>query len=365
MRGDSLNDGALTVSFKECILLRYNITNCEMMKLTLPLLLTVLLSFPLAGAAADGYPLTMENCGLKETFNHPPSRVVTIGQHETELMLALGLEEKIAGTAVWFGPLPDEVRERGAGLKRLAENAPGFEAVVAQRPELVLAQYSWHVGPQGEVATRQQFEQLGINTWISPADCTAKAVTATSNGDGARSKPYSINAVFDEITALARIFNVPARGEALKQRLSRRIAVAQQQSHARPLKVVYWFSSTRLKGDPWVAGSKGAPGWISQTLGLTNIIDSDEEWPAVTWERIVQSQPDIIVIASMDRRLYPADDVAAKKRFLETDPVTREMPAVREGHIVVVPAMSLNPSLRNVEAVELISQQMNAFAHAR
>lgn len=85
----------------------------------------------------------------------------------------------------------------------------------------------------------------------------------------------------------------------------------------------------------------------------------------MTWEHIVKSQPDIIVIASMERRLYPADDVAAKKRFLETDPVTREMPAVRQGHIVVVPAMSLNPSLRNVEAVELISQQINAFAPSR
>ncbi len=327
--------------------------------------MSVLLSFPLTGAAANNYPLTMENCGVKETFNHPPSRVVTIGQYETELMLALGLEEKIAATAVWFGDLPDDLKEKGTGLKRLAENAPGFEAVAAQRPELVLAQYSWHVGPQGEVATRQQFEQLGIRTWISPADCTAKAVTATSNGDGARSEPYSIDIILDEITALARIFNVPARGEALKQTLSRRIAAAQQQRHTQPLKVVYWFSSTRLKGDPWVAGSKGAPGWISKTLGLTNIIDSDEEWPAVTWEHIVKAQPDIIVIASMDRRLYPADDLAAKKRFLETDPVTREMPAVREGHILVVPAMSLNPSLRNVEAVELISQQINAFAHAR
>lgn len=338
------------------------------MKLPFFLLISAMLAAPLAGAYAARYPLTIDNCGVKETFNHAPLRVVTIGQHETELMLALGLEKNIAGTSVWFGALPDDLRQQGKNLKRLAENAPGFEAVAAQRPELVLAQYSWHVGPQGEVATRQQFTQLGIKTWISPADCTAKAVTATSNGDGARSEPYSIDIIFDEITALARIFDVPARGEALKQKLADRIAAAQQQvntQRATPRKVVYWFSSTRLKGDPWVAGSKGAPGWIGKTLGLTNIIDSDEEWPAVTWEHIVKAQPDIIVIASMERRLYPADDVATKKRFLETDPVTREMPAVKKGHIVVVPAMSLNPSLRNVEAVELMGQQMNAFDQAK
>ena len=338
------------------------------MKFISPLFLSAILSFPLVSLGAAHYPMTIENCGVKERFSQAPSRVVTIGQHETELMLALGLQDKITGTAVWFGALPDDVRQQGANLKRLAENAPGFEAVVAQRPELVLAQYSWHVGPQGEVATRQQFEQLGIRTWISPADCTAKTVTATSNSDGARSAPYSIDIILDEITALARIFDVTARGEALKQKLSERIAAAQRHSVIRssaPLKVVYWFSGPRLQGDPWVAGNKGAPGWISKTLGLTNIIHSDEEWPAVTWEHIVKAQPDIIVIASMNRRLYPADDAEAKKRFLETDPVTREMPAVKKGHIAVVPAMSLNPSLRNVEAVELIGQQMHAFFPTR
>lgn len=338
------------------------------MKSFIPLFFSALLCSPLTAAHAASYPLTIENCSFQETFEHAPSRVVTIGQHETELMLALGLEKKVVGTSVWFGSLPVELQSQGKDLTRLTENAPGFEAVLSLHPELVLAQYSWHVGPQGEVGTRQQFEQLGIKTWISPADCTAKAVTATSNGDGARSKPYSINIIFDEITALARIFDVPKRGETLKQTLSDRIAAAQQHSDRRsttPLKVVYWFSSARLKGDPWVAGNKGAPSWISKTLGLKNIIISDEEWPAVTWEHIVKAQPDIIVIADMDRRLYPADDVATKKRFLQTDPVTREMAAVKDNHIVVVPAMSLNPSLRNVEAVELIGQQMHAFNHFR
>ena len=58
--------------------------------------------------------------------------------------------------------------------------------------------------------------------------------------------------IFAEISALARIL-MPARGEALKQQLAARIAQVQQQLHkspSAPLKVVYWFSSPRLKGDP-------------------------------------------------------------------------------------------------------------------
>ncbi|MEB6377462.1 ABC transporter substrate-binding protein [Leclercia adecarboxylata] len=318
--------------------------------------------------AATNYPLTVENCGVKETFTQPPQRVVTVGQHETELLLALGLEKTIGATSVWFGPLPDALSARGQGIKKLADNAPSFEAVTAQHPDLVLAQYHWHIGPQGETGTREQFATLGIPTWISPADCIGKSVTDSSNGDGARSTPFSIAEIEREIDTLAEIFDVQPQGKALNEALKQRIQKAQARAAAprtRPLKVVFWFSSSRLKGDPWVAGDYGAPGWISNTLGLKNIIDSHDEWPTVTWEHIAQAQPDVIVIAEMSRRLYPADDVAVKKAFLNDDPVTRNIPAVKKGHIIVVPAMSLNPSLRNVDAVEAIGEKLATFQAER
>lgn len=138
------------------------------------LFLASLLSMAPAAFAATTWPLTIENCGVKQTFTQAPQRVVTVGQHETELLLALGLEKTIAATSVWFGKLPAPLEDAGRNLPRLADNSPSFEAVVGQKPELVLAQYHWHIGPQGEVGTREQFASLGINTWISPADCTDK-----------------------------------------------------------------------------------------------------------------------------------------------------------------------------------------------
>lgn len=330
-------------------------------KLLLPLLFCFAHAAP---AAQAGFPVTVENCGVSQTFTRPPQRVVTVGQHETELLLALGLASKISATSVWFGKLPPVLAKQGNGLKKLADNSPSFEAVVAQKPELVLAQYQWHIGPQGEVATREQFASLGIKTWISPADCAGKSVTQSSNADGARSTPFTMASIEQEINELAAIFAIPQQGDKLIQALKKRIAHAQSRAAAdsqKPLKIVFWFSSSRLNGDPWVAGNAGAPAWISRTLGLKNIIDSNDEWPAVTWEHIAREQPDIIVIADMARRLYPADDVAVKIRFLRSDPVTKAIPAVKNNHIVVVPAMSLNPSLRNVDAVEMISEQMAAF----
>lgn len=313
----------------------------------------------LAAAPPGHYPLTVHNCGHSVRIDAPPQRAVSLGQASTELLLSLGLGPRMVGTGVWFGPLPPALAAAGATVPRLADNAPSFEAVAKTAPDIVVAQYTYHVGPQGEVATPEQLLKLGIPSYVSPSDCDGKGVTATSNADGSRSQLYSLALVDKEISELANIFNVPAAGQALSARLHERVAAAVKLANATahpPLSVLYWFSSTRLEGDPWVAGKNGAPGYISQVLGLRNVIDSDEEWPGVSWESIAARDPDVIVLARMQRRLYPADDVEKKLAFLRNDPVTRELKAVRNGRLIVVDANTLNPSMGVVDAIEQIAK---------
>src|SRR3546814_586071 len=109
---------------------------------------------------------------------------------------------------------------------------------------------------------------------------------------------------------------------------------------------VFWFSSADMEIDPYVAGRKGAPGYIMDKLGIDNVIQSDEEWPTVGWESIAKSDPTVIVIAEMDRRRFPADDVEKKLAFLKTDPVAEEMTAVREGRIIVMDAHAMSATMR-------------------
>ena len=55
-----------------------------------------------------------------------------------------------------------------------------------------------HVGPQGIVATREQFSDLGIPTYILPSDCVGKDNTAGS--DGTRTALYSMDTLYQGIT---------------------------------------------------------------------------------------------------------------------------------------------------------------------
>nr|WP_236995579.1 ABC transporter substrate-binding protein [Halomonas huangheensis] len=315
-------------------------------------------------ADSDDYPLSLANCGREISFVSAPERVVTIGQSATEILYALGEGDKVVGTSVWFNPVLPQFREINAGIERIADNDPSFEAVVNRKPDLVAVQYEWHVGPTGSVATRSQFHDLGIASYIMPADCDTK--NNATGGDGTRVAAFSTDSIYKGITELAMIMDARQQGDALvaelKSRESRAITRAEGLELPDDLSAVFWFSSPDAATDPYVAGRLGAPGYMMDKLGIRNVIESDEEWPTVGWETIARADPDIIVVARMDRRRYPADDVESKLDFLHSDPVAREMSAVRNGHIVEMDAHAMSATMRTIFGLETLADALSTMS---
>ena len=313
-----------------------------------------------AFAADTTYPLTLKNCGRDVTFKHAPERAVAVGQSSAEIMYLLGLGDNMVGTAVWIGPVLKGYEEANAKVKRLADNDPSFESVLAEKPDMVAAQFQWHVGPEGIVAKPEQFEELGIPVYTAPADCVGK--DNSGGGDGVRHTVFTMDLIYQEVEELAQIFNVQDRGAQVVADLKAREEAARKKvsSVEGKLSAVVWFSSAELDIDPYVAGKNGAPAYILKTLGIDNIIDSEEEWPTVGWETIAKANPTMIVAGTMDRRRFPADDVAVKREFLKTDPVASLMPAVKEGHVFDMDAQAMNPTIRTIEGIETLADAIAA-----
>lgn len=320
---------------------------------------SLLYASPGAYAASTTYPLKISNCGQELVFTAAPKSVAAVGQSTTEMLYALGLGNKVVGTSVWFNEVLPDYKEVNAKVPRLADNHPGFEAVAAKKPDLVTTQFEVHVGSQGVVGTRQQFNELGINVYAMPADCVGK--DNLSGGDGSRKTPFSIDTVYRAVDELSTIFDVQDRGDKLEEQLRSRVASAAAKAKALDLKdvsAVFWFSSADIELDPFVAGQKGIPGFIMNTLGVKNVVESDEEYPSVGWETIAKANPDVIIIARMDRRRYPADDYQVKLDYLKSDPVTREMKAVKQGRIVVVDAHAVHAGIRIPAGIEAVADAL-------
>jgi len=313
-------------------------------------------------ASSTSYPLTVDNCGVPLTFNKAPGKAVTIGQSGTEILYTLGLGEKVVGTSLWFSEVLPQFKALNANVPQLAKNEPSFESVIGKRPDLVAVQFEWMVGPQGVVGTREQFAEVKIPAYIMPSDCEGKDNLV--GADGTRLRAFSVDSVYKTIDQLAQIFDVQARGEQLNTDLQTRLSKAQNRVEGKQLKdasALFWFSSADLKVDPYVAGHKGIPEFMMQTLGLRNVVESDEEWPTVGWETIAKANPTVLVIAKMDRRRFPADDFEKKLQFLKSDPVTRNMDAVKNNRIVIIDADAMQASIRMFNGIDQLANAIDQF----
>jgi iron complex transport system substrate-binding protein len=271
-------------------------------------------------------------------------------------MLSLGLADRMAGTATWTDPVAKGLKKSSTKVRRLADNAPSFEKVLDAEPDFVAASFASTLGTGG-VASREQFGKLGVPTYLSPADCTGK--DNSGDGDGSRTKPLTMDAVYGEVRDLAQVFGVRDRGEKLVDKLKARVDKATSGLDAKGASLMYWFANSQ---SPYLAGCCGAPGIITGETGAENAFDdAHEEWPQINWETVADRDPDVLVIGDLSRKQETAETAAKKIEFLESDPVTKNMTAVRKKRYVLLSGQSMNPTIRTVEGIEKVAAALREY----
>ncbi|WP_426738115.1 ABC transporter substrate-binding protein [Plantibacter sp. 2H11-2] len=301
-----------------------------------------------AGQGATDYPLTLDNCGTEVTIDAAPQRVVSLDQNSTEILLSLGLEDRMVGTASWTDPVLDSLADANADVPRLADNAPTYEVVLGADPDFVTASFGRHFN-EGGVAPRERFAETSVASYLSPTDCD----NGTSiNGGGTRTTPLTIDALYQEITEIGEVFDVSDRAAALVAKLQGRAAKATEGVDFDGTTVAFWFADTKT---PYVGGGLGSAALLASTTGLDNVFgELGDDWPATTWEDLVDRDPQVLVLGDLQRDRFPGDRLDDKVAFLESDPLTKTMDAVRNQRYIALHGAELNPSIRFVDGLEKI-----------
>lgn len=311
-----------------------------------------------SSALATTYPLTIENCGYKETFTKAPERVVALGQNTVEILLLLGLQDKIVASAFWPTKVLPQLAEQNEKIKTLTVEIPTLESILAQNPDFVPAQLPLLLGPESKVAKREDLATVGVNSYMSPGMCATKK----DIGDmyGSRQKLWDMTFLYQEIADFAKIFNVEDRGQALIADFKQREADLRREfgKNNQDLSFVFWFSSSSPSSDAYVGGKNSASGFIANLLGGHNAITSETEWPTVGWESIIAANPNVIVVSSLDRNRWALDNAEEKIKFLKTDPAVSQLDAVKKGHVVVMDGQAMNPTIRTIYGAEQVGEQL-------
>ncbi len=292
--------------------------------------------------AAAGAPVTIDNCGTEVTFDSAPERVVTIKSSTTEMLLALGVGDRIVATAYPDGPVPEEWADEAPELPVLAERVPSQEVVLEQEPDLVYAGWESNFSADG-AGERASLEALGVHTYVAPSAC---------KGEGYRPNPLTFDDVFAEIREVASIFGVPDAAEEL---------VAEQEAQLEQVEPLtsapnaLWFSSGT--DTPFVGAGIGAPQLILDSLGVTNVAgDLEDSWAPFNWEAVVDADPDVIVLVDADW-----NSVEQKIGVLESNPATANLTAVREERYLTIDFAATEAGVRTAPAVVELADQLAAL----
>lgn len=308
-----------------------------------------------APSSSSTTAVTLTSCGQELSFQRPPERAVTLDQSSTEILLALGLQDRMAGTSNLKTEIAPEYRAAYAKVPVIAPKIPTAEQLRAATPDFVIGSFTDYY-TKDRVGTRAELTELGLPSYVSAVDCP--------QDNKAGMTPFDL--LFADYESFGRIFGVQDRASKL---VTEQRAVVQQASATKPkvedAPTVVWIYSV-FNGLPYVAGATSLPAEMSRLVGAKNAFDDiDEDWPESSWEQIAQRDPDFIVLGDLPKRGAKGDSAADKLQLMKEHPTVSQLTAVREDKVLQMPGIELDPSVRTVHSLGLLVEGMRDLGYVR
>lgn len=299
-------------------------------------------------AESERFPVKVTNCGQQRTYEQPPRRVVTYDSGITEIMFALGLEDRMVGYFLGDGQRRDVEsspwREKFKQVPRIGEDV-SMEGVRSANADFVFAGWNYGFG-ETERFTPKRLKKAGIAPYVLTESCR--------NGkEKQRGIMPPLQALYTDIRNMGELFDVSDRAQKLIDKYKSTIAATQQNApkgEQRP-DVFLYDAGTK---QPITSGNGGAAHQIIAKAGGRNIFsDLDDSWTSVSWETVVRADPDVILIND-----YGDKSVRDKIDFLTGHPALSRITAVREKRFFDLPYAALVEGPRNASAVERFGEYL-------
>jgi iron complex transport system substrate-binding protein len=284
----------------------------------------------LFGGAALGAAITVHDARNRDVIISDPARIVSIGGAITEILYALGFEDRLAGVdSTSLFPAAALRDKPNVGYMRQLS----AEGVLGLNPSLVLAMQG-----SGPKETMDVLEAANVPLVLVP-------------------EAFSEQGLVEKIKMVGHAMGADNRAECLTAAVTSDLAQLRElrAKVTRPVRVMFVMSL--LNGRAMAAGQKTAANEIIALAGGVNAIDGYEGYKIINDEAIIAAKPDVVLSIqrgkdSVDAEavyVHPAfalTPVAANKTFISMEGLyllgfgPRTAAAARDLSIKLYPALA-------------------------
>ena len=281
---------------------------------------------------------TVQSCNRTVTFENPPERAVSNDVNLTEMMLVLGLADQMVGYTGISGwkTLDAEMRSGVKELPELSAKYPTKEVLVGADADFFFAGWNYGMKVGGEV-TPETLELFGIKVYELTESCSH-----IMDKDKA-----SLKDMYADILNLGKIFGVKSRAEALVESYKSELEIfkAKLVNIDEGLRVFVYDSG---EDAPFTAGRYAMPTALIEAAGGQNIMDDfNKSWGTVTWEEVVDRDPQVVVIVN-----YGDVTAEQKREYMMSNPAFKNISAVKNNRFVTLEYVEATPGPRNIQAIK-------------
>lgn len=259
-----------------------------------------------------------------------PTRAVSTAQFTTEILLAIGAENQMVGTAFLDNPILPELKEKYEKIPVLSTKYPTKEKFYSVNPDFVTGWKSVvdpkNLGPESEL------KENGIQVYFMKS--------LNSN---------NIDDVFNDILEFGKIFELQENANALVTQMKNQLNSIKEKLPKEKIKVFAYDSG---ENTPFVVGGGGIGNTIISLAGGDNIFkNTNGSFVNGNWEKILIEDPEMIVIVD-----YGDNSYENKIKFLKEESPIKECQAVKNNKFVVVGLGDISVGVRNVNTIKKLAK---------
>lgn len=280
----------------------------------------------------SGFPFTLVTKDDQEvTFDHVPERVLSTNPNTGEQLMALGLGDKIIGTCYNNAQIPEQWREEYESKPVIAEKYPSLEVVIDLDPDFIYGRSSAFSDKDTAIATHDKLTELGIMSLSS--------IEGYKQG-------CDVEDVYQDFYNLGRIFQVEDKANEVVDAMKEKIAGIEEKLDGVETVKVLNFDSVRDDGI-YTPGNNFTSKLIRHAGGVNVFEDLENTWNTVSVERVVEANPDVIVIND-----YGDTPIEEKIDYLNNTEVFSDITAVKNQNYLVITLPEVFASTRVADTIE-------------